>query len=428
MESKLSKYENIINFSIFGKNNSGKCSLNKAINLYIKDLSHPKDFIYNNTKYHIFPIPCCGGDLKDNFDISIKNSDFIIITIDSNDINSINNDINYYSHLILLSIINDIKKIIFVVTKKNTMNSENLDKVKLFINNIYEKIKNKFKDFHHTLLIDYGMVDSLEGDGIEDLLNKFPNINDINKNENKDNINNNDNAIIGLYDKYFDKEREEFVITCKINNCTNNEKNISVNETLLNIYYIDNENLVLKKIEKIIPFKLSLSDGEYINKLNIINNQFISLKFKLNLIDNQFMINPYKNIFLSFKENNENICFFDTFESDIIITSLLNDDELKEKTFTVITKGCTCLFSSYNIDIECNIINIIGEYENENNNLVKKKIINCKNGIYAKILINLKKPILATKYDFCNKFGSFKLIKSGITFAVGKINKYKPKK
>ena len=35
----------ILNFSIFGILNSGKCSLNKAINIFIKDLSHPKDFI-----------------------------------------------------------------------------------------------------------------------------------------------------------------------------------------------------------------------------------------------------------------------------------------------------------------------------------------------------------------------------------------------
>ena len=103
---------NILTFSIFGKENSGKCSLNKAINLYLKDLSHPNDFIYDNTNYHIFPIPCFGENYKDNFDISIKNTDFILITIDSNSIININNDINYYFHLISLSIINGIKNII----------------------------------------------------------------------------------------------------------------------------------------------------------------------------------------------------------------------------------------------------------------------------------------------------------------------------
>ena len=118
----------ILNFSIFGKLNSGKCSLNKAINLFIKDLSHPKDFIYNDIKYHIFPIPCCGQDLKDNFDISMKNSDFILITIDSKTLNDINKDINYYFYLILYSVFNNIKNIIFVLTK--SLNEEG----KLLIN------------------------------------------------------------------------------------------------------------------------------------------------------------------------------------------------------------------------------------------------------------------------------------------------------
>ena len=111
-----------------------------------------------------------------------------------------------------------------------------------------------------------------------------------------------------------------------------------------------------------------------------------------------------------------------------MISSFLSDEKLKEKTFTVITKGCKCIFSNYNIEVECTITNIIGEYENNYNNLIKKKIINCQNGLSAKIVLNLSRPIIATKFDFCNKFGSFKLLKEGETFALGKINKYKPLK
>ena len=174
----------------------------------------------------------------------------------------------------------------------------------------------------------------------------------------------------------------------------------------------------MKQIKDIIPFKLSLADGEYVEKLDDIKNQFISLKFKLNSIENNFINNPLRNCFLSFNEKDENICFFDTFEADIMITSFLSDEELKEKIFTILTKGCKCLFSNYN--------NIVGEYENNNSNISKKKIINCKNGVSAKILINLTRPILATKFDICNKFGSFRLLKDGECFALGKINKYKP--
>ena len=424
----------ILNFSIFGKLNSGKCSLNKAINIFIKDLSHPKDFIYNNTQYQIFPIPCCGQDLKDNFDISMKNSDFILITIDSKTLNDINKDINYYSHLISLSIFNNIKNTIFVLTKsineegKSIIDETSLDKVKNIIKDLYDKIKIKLGLNNYNINFNFCIVDSLTGYGIEELLNKFPK----NINLNKENNNNlNSILLLGLYDKYSDKEREEFVISCKIynnQNNNNNECNLIINETKLNLYYIDDKIKEMKLLKNIIPIKLGLSDGNYIEKLNDIGNQFISIKFRLNSIEDNFINNPLKNCFLSFNSNDENICFFDTFEADIIISSFLFDEELKEKTFTVLTKGCKCFFSSYNADIECSIINIIGEYENDYNNLIKKKIINCKNGTTAKILINLTRPILATKFEVCNKFGSFMLLKDGECFALGKINKYKPLK
>ena len=202
-------FQNILNFSIFGKTNSGKCSLNKAINLFIKDLSHPKDFIYNNTKYHLFPIPCCGPDLKDNFDISIKNSDFILITIDSTTINNINSDLHYYLHLISLSIINGINKIIIVLTKKlideeKKVDEKDLEKIENYISDIYQNIKNKF-GFNKEIKIDYVLIDSLEGEGIEDLLNKFPNNSEL-INEKQNNL-----ILFGVFDKYSDKEREEFV-------------------------------------------------------------------------------------------------------------------------------------------------------------------------------------------------------------------------
>ena len=424
-------FQNILNFSIFGKVNSGKCSLNKAINLYIKDLSHPKDFIYNNTKYHLFPIPCCGPDLKDNFDISIKNSDFILITIDSTNINNIDSDLNYYFHLISLSIINGIKNIIFVLTKKLfdeevKLLEKDLETIKKSFSDIYQNIKTKF-GFKKEIKFDYALVDSLGGEGIEDLLNKFPTNSDImSEPKNK----NNNLLLFGIFDKYYDKEREEFVFTCKaINEGSNSEniKYIKIYETKFNCFYIDDKNIMMKTINNLIPFKLSLADGEYIEKLEIVQNQFLSLKFKLNLIDENLKNNVFRNCFLSFFENDENICFLDTFEADIIITSFEDDEQLKNKSFTVLTKGCKCLLCNYNSTLECTIVRIFGEYE-KNKEIVKKKIINCKNGVFAKIIINISQPILATKFEVCEKFGSFTLLKEGIIFALGKIVKYKPKK
>ena len=298
----------ILNFSILGKLNSGKCSLNKAINLFTKELLHPKDFSYNNTKYHIFPIPCCGNELKDNFDISIKNSDFILITIDSNNINDINKESNYYTHLILLSIIHGIQNIIFVLTKNgNKDGNDNINNLKNFMNELYEKIKTKLGINNIKINFDFCSIDSLEGYGIEELLNKFPKNNDINSIENK----NNPISILGLYDKYSDKEREEFVISCKIID-ESNKYSLSINETKLHLYYIDDKLNEIKHLKDIIPFKIGLADGEYVEKLIDIDNQFISLKFKLDTIDDNFINNPLRNSFLSFNEKDENICFFDT--------------------------------------------------------------------------------------------------------------------
>ena len=106
-----------------------------------------------------------------------------------------------------------------------------------------------------------------------------------------------------------------------ISECSNSEdtKYIKINETKLNCYYLDDKKLSLKKITDLIPFKLSLADGEYIEKLEKVQNQFLSFKFKLNLIDENLKNNVFRNIFLSLKENEENICFLDTFEADILL-------------------------------------------------------------------------------------------------------------
>ena len=427
MENSLN--QNILNFGIFGKVNSGKCSLNKAINLFTKDLAHPKDFIHKNIKYHLFPIPCCDPDLKDNFDISIKNSDFLLITVDSSQLDNINSDKSYYYHIISLSVINGIKKLIFVLTKKIIeeevhASEKEIEKLKSYILDIYQNIKNKFEQ-KNEINFDFTLVDSLEEDGIEELLNKFPTNSDIKKQNEKSK---NELLLFGIYDKYSDKEREEFVITSKLNNENlNDSKNIKIEETKLYCYYVDDKTFTMKHINNLIPSKIGLADGVYIPNLENIQNQFLSLKFKLNSIEENFQTSALRNCFLSLKENDENISFFDTFEADIIITSLQDDEELKTKAFTVITKGCKCLFSSYNANVECTIVGIQGEYEN-NNELVKKKIINCKNGVYGKVVINLSQPILATKFSGCSKFGSFCLLKEGETFAIGKILKYKPKK
>jgi translation elongation factor EF-1alpha len=352
-----------------------------------------------------------------------------LITVDSTLLDNINSDKSYYYHIISLSIINGIKKLIFVLTKKIIeeevhASEKEVEKLKSYILDIYQNIKNKFEQ-KNEINFDFALIDSLEEDGIEELLNKFPINSDIQKENEK---NKSELLLFGIYDKYSDKEREEFVITCKLNNENLNDvKNIKIEETKLHCYYVDDKTLSMKQINNLVPFKIGLADGVYISNLENIQNQFLSLKFKLNSIEENFQTNALRNCFLSLKEKDENICFFDTFEAEIIITSLLDDEELKTKAFTVITKGCKCLFNSYNTNVECTIVGIQGEYEN-NNELVKKKIINCKNGVYGKVVINLSQPILATKFSGCSKFGSFCLLKEGETFAIGKILKYKPKK
>ena len=81
-------------------------------------------------------------DLKNNFDISIKKSDFLLITVDSSQLDNINSDKSYYYHIISLSVINGIKKLIFVLTKKIIeeevhASEKEIEKLKSYILDIY---------------------------------------------------------------------------------------------------------------------------------------------------------------------------------------------------------------------------------------------------------------------------------------------------
>ena len=55
----MDKNENIIiSIGIFGKINSGKCSLSKILSINYGNIANPNKFEINNIEYHIFPIPC----------------------------------------------------------------------------------------------------------------------------------------------------------------------------------------------------------------------------------------------------------------------------------------------------------------------------------------------------------------------------------
>jgi translation elongation factor EF-G len=66
----MDKNENIIiNIGIFGKINSGKCTLSKNLSINYGNIVNPNKFNINNVEYHIFPIPCAGPEYNDNYDI-----------------------------------------------------------------------------------------------------------------------------------------------------------------------------------------------------------------------------------------------------------------------------------------------------------------------------------------------------------------------
>ena len=183
---------------------------------------------------------------------------------------------------------------------------------------------------------------------------------------------------------------------------------INLNSSLT--YQTINENKIISN-QNLNPLKISKLNGNYVNE--ILNKEFISIKFNINDFKEENTFTS-RNSFIIEKENN-NISVFDTIEADIIFIN---------SPCPIIAKGFDCLFSNYNINLECQIIGVQGKYD-ENKNLQKKNSLTTSIYDSGKVIIKIKEPILSMKYEYNNKMGIFNLNKSKEIFAFGKIIKYK---
>ena len=388
----MNKNENqIICIAIFGKLNSGKCTLSKYLSINYGNIAEQNKFKLNNIEYHIFPIPCVGPEYNDNYDISIFNCDISFIIID------ISEEFDEIFHIKLIGdiISKGINKIIILFNKIDKVNFDETLEQK-FKNNI-NNIINKFNSFFelNKIDLDYFSISLKDAQKLNEIIERIKNYNF----ENKEN----ENILIPIYDKYYDKEDNKFVITGKMLS-----GKINLNSSLT--YQTINVNKIISN-QNLNPLKISKLNGNYVNE--ILNKEFISIKFNINDFKEENTFTS-RNSFIIEKENN-NITIFDTIEADIIFIN---------SPCPIIAKGFDCLFSNYNINLECQIIGIQGKYD-ENQNLQKKNSLTTSIYDSGKVIIKIKEPILSMKYEYNNKMGIFNLKKSREIFAFGKIIKYK---
>ena len=389
----MDKTENIIiSIGIFGKINSGKCSLSKNLSINYGNIANPNKFEINNIEYHIFPIPCAGPEYNDNYDISINNCDisFIIIDVSEN-----------FDQIFLIKLIGDIichgiNKIFILFNKIDKVNFD--ESIKKKFEDDINVIIHKFNSFFNLNKIElkYFSTNIKDNDGINKIIDEIKNLTFENKEK--------ENLLIPIFDKYYDNDDKKFVITGKILLGT-----VNIN-SILNYKTINSKKIILNKNIK--PLKISKANGIYIEN-NITNNEFISIKFDIRNFEEQSNYIS-KNAFIIEKEN-EDIAIFDTIEADIIFIN---------SPCPVIAKGFDCLFSNYNCNLECQIINIQGKFD-ENMKLQKKNSLSTSLYESGKVIIQIKEPILSMKYENNFKVGVFNLKKSGEIFAFGKIIKYK---
>ena len=389
----MDKTENIIiSIGIFGKINSGKCSLSKNLSINYGNIANPNKFEINNIEYHIFPIPCAGPEYNDNYDISINNCDisFIIIDISEN-----------FDQIFLIKLIGDIichgiNKIFILFNKIDKVNFD--ESIKKKFEDDINVIIHKFNSFFNLNKIElkYFSTNIKDNDGINKIIDEIKNLTFENKEK--------ENLLIPIFDKYYDNDDKKFVITGKILLGT-----VNIN-SILNYKTINSKKIILNKNIK--PLKISKANGIYIEN-NITNNEFISIKFDIRNFEEQSNYIS-KNAFIIEKEN-EDIAIFDTIEADIIFIN---------SPCPIIAKGFDCLFSNYNCNLECQIINIQGKFD-ENMKLQKKNSLSTSLYESGKVIIQIKEPILSMKYENNFKVGVFNLKKSGEIFAFGKIIKYK---
>ena len=376
----MDKSEVIYGIGVYGKLNSGKCTLNKELSMKYGRVDKTNWFKYNNIGYHIFPIPCIEQDYNENFEISMLNGDIAIVMIDMS-VTYNKNDIDFYDNILINCFVNNTNKVILCFNKKD-IKQWNENEMNQFKDDINTMIVNYKKIYTHDIDISYVEISIKDNQGIDTLLSLI----DMSKFTLSKS-----NPVMMIFDSYSDKDENTMVITGKLL-----QGELSLNTKLQYKNITSNTSIVSS------PIKMCNSEGGYLSSLH--ENSFLTVKFPLSAFSSIQAINK-SSLLLNESPLDTDYAIFDTFEASIMITS---------SPCSIIAKGYLCLLSSYSFIAECSIENIIG-----------KKVLTCDKYSIAKVIIKSKEVLMRNKYELSHHLGSFSLKKEGKIIAIGVINKYK---
>jgi translation elongation factor EF-1alpha len=359
MDNLNLKNKNFHNLAIYGKVNSGKCSLAKCLTFACQNIDTPNNFSFKNQNYFILPIPCSSFEFQDKYDLSSYMSEIAIIVVDSEEI--LKNKESFDKDRDIINLILDlshkgIKNVIICLNKidKFEINKEILHKliedVKIDLS-IYQNSFNK--NIASLYYIPISAMECVnvkenmknqenyswyEGDSFLETLNK------IIDEEKSLGIQEKINRFI-IYDFY--KDEDYFVISGKILS-----GEFKVNED----YYILPINKKLK-LQKICD-----CEGSYVDV--VYKNQFVSFKFDLNFISSE-EISRGDIITQLNEEESKNLDLvypkFNTFEADVYFY-----DTTGRSLPNLISPGYNCILNFNMSDKNCVVDNILGEYGKKN--------------------------------------------------------------
>lgn len=312
------------NIAIFGKLNSGKCTLAKALSIATNSISTPSYFTYENKHYHILPIACTTHEFQEKYDLSSYMSRIALILVDTQDLTE---DHSFYLELILDLLHKGVKNIIICLNKID------ISKVdpKYTLNLDFSNYKTLFE--LNEFNIHYVHISAKEGLNIGERYiecgySLLETLNIVSSTDNKDR----DTFLI--YDFY--KDEDYFVISG-----LNMISKLKINEEITV--------LPLNKSSKLI--KICNCEGNYVNEVS--SNQFVTLKFEKESFTSDEITRgdllTLKSIDIS------QFAKFETFEAEVLFYG--------GNLPSIISSGFNCFINLNMLDKNCIIENILGEYD-----------------------------------------------------------------
>jgi translation elongation factor EF-1alpha len=351
MDNLNLKFKNFHNLAIYGKVNSGKCSLAKSLTFACQNIDTPNNFRYKGQNYFILPIPCSSYEFKEKYDFSSNMCEIAIIVLDAlemynNNYCDIINTIFDLSHKGIKHVVICFNKI-EILTINNEIFHNLIKDLKINLS-IYQNCFNK--NITKLYYIPISAKESInlnenmkfqenykwyEGESLLETLNK------IIEEQNCWEIHEKINKFL-IYDFYNDEDF--FVISGKI---------------LSGEFKINQEYNILPINKKLKLLKICDCEGNYIDI--VYKNQFVSYKFDLNIISSDDISRG--DIITQLQEEELKSSdfiypIFNTFEADVFFYTSSCATDLPN----LISSGFNC-FINFNIsDKNCIVDNILGEY------------------------------------------------------------------